>query len=392
MREFSRKSVILLALIMVFSFAGCGGDSGGNQDADQETINVGALFNLTGGQASLDQPSFNGFKLAADEINDAGGINGKMIKVVSYDGKTEQTTVANNAKKMIDVDKCVAIGGLSDSNYALAAGNICQGKEVPFITSGATLPSIPDQVGDFAFLAPFGDNVQAYACAEYAYNDLGLTKCYLLIDQSMEFTKALAHFFQEKYIELGGEIVLTDNYMNKDPDFSAQIDRFLADKGGSEILFISGVPDDAGVVVKQFRDKGVELPIISGDGFDTPLLIEVAGDAADDTYVGTHASLENQDPKMLDFIAAYTEAYGVAPENAFAGLGYDTMYLIADAMKRADDPTDPTAIRDAIAATTGLKGVTGTVTYENGSHVPTKSVTINKVENGKFVFMKEVFL
>jgi branched-chain amino acid transport system substrate-binding protein len=392
MKRFRKSFIVLLALIMVISFSGCGGNGEQEAATDDDTINIGALYNLTGGQASLDQPSLNGFKLAANEINEAGGINGKLIKVVSLDGKTEQTTVANNAKKMIDVNNCIVVAGLSDSNYALAAGNICQSKGIPFITSGATLPSIPDQVGDFAFLAPFGDNVQAYACAEYAYNDLGLEKCYLLIDQSMEFTKALAHFFQERYTALGGEIVLTDNYMNKDPDFSAQIDRFLADKGGSEILFISGVPDDAGVVVKQFRDKGVTLPIISGDGFDTPLLIEVAGNQADNTYVGTHASLENKDPMMVNFIEAYTEAYGVAPENAFAGLGYDTMYLIADAISRAADPDDPASIRDAIAETVGLKGVTGTVTYEGGSHVPTKSVTINKVEDGQFVFMKEVFL
>lgn len=393
MKKLHKILVILLAFALIFSFSACGGAGGADEEeAAPETINIGALYNLTGGQASLDQPSYNGFKLAAEQINAAGGISGQMINVVSYDGKTEQTTVANNAKKMIDVDGCVVVAGLSDSNYALAAGNICQEKGVPFITSGATLPTIPDQVGDFAFLAPFGDNVQAYACADYAFVDLGLTKCYLLIDQSMEFTKTLAHFFKERYEALGGEIVLTDNYMNKDPDFSAQIDRFLAEADDAEILFISGVPDDAGVVVKQFRDKGVTLPIISGDGFDTPLLIEVAGEAANDTYVGTHASLENQDPMMQDFIAAYTEAYGVGPENAFAGLGYDTMYIIADALSRAADVTDPAAIRDAIAETTGLKGVTGTVTYEGGSHIPTKSVTINKVENGKFVFKKEVFL
>jgi branched-chain amino acid transport system substrate-binding protein len=393
--KLKRTLIILLAVVMVFSLAACGGNDGGagnEGNGDADTINVGALFNLTGGQASLDDPSYKGFKLAADQINANGGINGKMINVVSYDGKTEQTTVANNAKKMIDVDKCVVVAGLSDSNYALAAGNICQERGVPFITSGATLPTLPDQVGDFAFLAPFGDDNQAYACADYAIKDLDLKKCYLLIDQSMEFTKTLAHFFQERYIENGGEIVLTDNYMNKDPDFSAQIDRFLADTKGAEIVFISGVPDDAGVVVKQFRDKGVDLPIISGDGFDTPLLIEIAGEAANDTYVGTHASLENTDPMVVQFIEDYTEAYGSAPENAFAGLGYDTMNLIADAISRAEDPTDPVAIRDAIGATQGLKGVTGTVTYENGSHVPNKSVTINKVEDGKFVFIKEMFL
>ena len=393
MRTLRNILIVFLAFALVFSFAGCGGGGGeAEEEAAPETINIGALYNLTGGQASLDLPSYNGFKLAAEEINAKGGINGKLINVVSYDGKTEQTTVANNAKKMIDVDGCIVVAGLSDSNYALAAGNICQQKGIPFITSGATLPSLPDQVGDYAFLAPFGDNIQAYATADYSLYDLGLKKCYLLTDQSMEFTKALSKFFEARYTANGGEIVLSDSYMNKDPDFSAQIDRFLADKGGAEIIFIAGVPDDAGVVVKQFRDKGVDLPIISGDGFDTPLLIEVAGEAANNTYVGTHASLENQDPMVQDFIKAYTVAYGNAPENAFAGLGYDTMYLIADALSRATDDTDPAAIRDAIAATSGLKGVTGTVTYEDGNRVPTKSVTINKVENGKFVFMKEVFL
>jgi branched-chain amino acid transport system substrate-binding protein len=206
----------------------------------------------------------------------------------------------------------------------------------------------------------------------------------------MEFTKTLAFFFEERFVEKGGEIVLKDNYMNKDPDFSAQIDRFLANQNGAEILFISGVPDDAGVVVKQFRDKGVTLPVISGDGFDTPLLIEVAGPAAEDTYVATHTSLENTDEKVQNFVKAYNDAYGRAPENAFAALGYDAMYLIADALGRATDVTDPTAIRDAIAQTKGLEVVTGVITYEDGSHVPNKSVTINKVEGGKFVFQKEV--
>ena len=384
MRKLKKALVLLLVLALATSLAACGGGK------KSDTINIGAIYNVTGGQASLDKPSLNGFKLAAKEINEKGGIKGKKINVVSYDGKTDQATVANSTKKMIDVDKCVVVAGLSDSNYALAAGNICQEKGVPFITSGATLPTLPDQVGEFAFLAPFGDNIQAYACADFAINDLGLKKCYLLIDQSMEFTKTLAHFFQERYIANGGEIVLTDNYMNKDPDFSAQIDRFLASNSGAEIIFISGVPDDAGVVVKQFRDKGVTLPIISGDGFDTPLLIEVAGAAAENTYVGTHASMENQDPKVQQFIEAYKKEYGTAPENAFAGLGYDTMYLIADALNRATDINNPKAIRDAIAATQNLAGVTGTVTYKEGSRVPVKSVTINKVENGKFVFIKEV--
>ena len=284
--------------------------------------------------------------------------------------------------------QCV-VAGLSDSNYALAAGMIAQEAGIPFVTSGATLPTLPDLVGDMAFLAPFGDNVQAYACAEYLFNDLGYRNCYLLTDMSMEFTTTLAFFFQEKFVELGGTIVLEDVYMNKDPDFSAQIDRFLAEGKAAEAIFIAGVPDDAGVIVKQFRDKGAAQTIISGDGFDTPLLMEVAGEQAEGVLVGTHASLKNASDKVQNFVKSYAEKYGNAPENAFAALGYDTMYLLADAIGRAGS-TDGAAIAKAIGETSGLEGVTGTITYVDGSHVPMKSVTINVVKDGEFEFVKEI--
>jgi branched-chain amino acid transport system substrate-binding protein len=372
----------LVALVPMSLMAGGGKDKAG-------VIKVGALFNQTGGQSSLDKPSYNGFLLAAEEINAAGGINGVKIEVVAIDGKTDQTACANAAKRMIDVDKVIVIAGLSDSNYALAAGQIAQAAKIPFVTSGATLPTLPDLVGDYAFLAPFGDNVQAYAGAEYALNQLKAKKGYLLIDDSMEFTTALAKFFKERFEAKGGTLVLEDHYMNKDPDFSAQIARFQAQAKGAEFLFMSGVPDDAGTLVKQYRDKGVTLPIISGDGFDTPLIAEIAGSQSYDVFVATHASLENPAPVVQNFVKNYKAKYGVDPENAFAALGYDTMKLIADALKRAGS-TDPTALRDAIAATKGLTGVTGTITYQNGSHVPNKSVTINELVDGKFVFRQEI--
>jgi branched-chain amino acid transport system substrate-binding protein len=353
------------------------------------TIKIGAIYNVTGGQASLDQPSLNGFLLAAEEINAAGGVNGMQVEVVAIDGKSEQDAVSNAVTKMIDVDKVSVVAGLSDSNYALVAGMIAQQAGIPFITSGATLPSLPDQVGNLCYLACYGDNVQAYACADYLVKDLGVTSAYLLTDMSMEFTTTLAHFFKERFEALGGTLALEDIYMNKDPDYSAQIDRFLANATGAQALFVAGVPDDAGVIVKQFRDKGVMLPIISGDGFDTPLLMEVAGAAAENVFVATHTSLKNTSDKVQNFVKAYTAKYGVAPENAFAALGYDTMYLIADALKRSASLSGAD-IAAAISTTAGLPGVTGTISYLNGSHVPMKSVTINTVKDGEFVFVKQV--
>ena len=196
-----------------------------------DTINVGAPVQHHRRPGPLDEPGYRAFQLYFDELNAAGGINGRQIKVVSYDGKTDQTTCATNTTKLIDVDNVVAIGGLSDSNYAFSAGNVAQAAEVPFVFSGATTPSLND-IGNYVFLTAFGDDTCAYAAADYVTNELGLTKVYMLVDQSMDFTTTLARCFQERLEANGGEIVMTDNYMNKDPDFSAQIDRFLNDSKG----------------------------------------------------------------------------------------------------------------------------------------------------------------
>lgn len=397
-----RNRILFLAFVAVLAVAlvaaGCGAKKDtGNQNtqggqAAGDTIKIGALFNQTGDQSSLDVPGLNGFKLAADEINKNGGVLGKKIEVVAIDGKTDQNACANAASKMIDVDKVVAISGLADSNYALAAGAIAQKAGIPFLTSGATLPSLPDQVGDYFFLEPFGDNIQAYAGAEFAVKDLHAKTAYILTDQAMDYTMTLSKYFKERFTKLNGEksILLEDAYQTSDVDFSAQIDRLKALKTQPDVLYIASDPSKCGVIVKQMRARGVTQPIIGGDGYDTPLLVELGGEGANhDVYFTTHASLENPAEKVQNFVKAYQATYGKAPENAFAALGYDAMYLLADAIKQAGS-ADPKAIRDALAATDGFEGVTGKVSYKNGSRVPTKSVTILTVKDGKFAFVKEV--
>ncbi len=152
---------------------------------------------------------------------------------------------------------------------------------------------------------------------------------------------------------------------------------------------MSGVPSDAGNLVQQFREAGFEQPILSADGFDTPLLTEVAGDLADETFFSTHVALNSDDAQVQEFVAAYEEEYGRAPENAFAALGYDTMLIIADAIERAGS-ADPAAIQAALEETDSLDAVTGNISYSADSHVPQKSVTIIGVEGGEFVFEGEV--
>jgi branched-chain amino acid transport system substrate-binding protein len=356
---------------------------------DGETIKIGALYGVTGGMSSIDEPGLNGFQLAAKQINEAGGINGQMIEVIAIDGKSDQTATTSAATELIEVHGVVAIGGLNDSTFALAAGPIAQTAGIPFVTAGATLPTLPEQVGDYFFMAPFGDDAQAYAIADYGLNELGAQTAYMLVDQAYDFTTALASFFQERWTANGGEIVLEDTYNSGDTDFSAQIARVRALDPQPDVLFISAIPNEAGITTKQFRDAGLTQPILSGDGFDTPLIADVAGENADAVYYSTHASLDNTAEIVQNFVAAYEAEYGRRPENAFAALGYDTMNLIADAISRAGS-TDPDAIRDALAATEGFAGVTGTISYPEGQRKPSKSVTIIQVQDGVYSFAAEV--
>ena len=383
-----RRSFLVLAMSVILVAAVAAAASG----AAKEPIKIGALFNQTGDQSSLDVPGLNGFKLAADEINKKGGILGRQIQVVAIDGKTDQNACANAAQKMIDVDKVVAISGLADSNYALAAGAIAQKAGIPFLTSGATLPSLPDQVGNFFFLVPFGDNIQAYAGAEFAAKDLKAKTAYILTDKAMDYTITLSKYFKERFTKINGakSILLEDSYQTSDVDFSAQIERLKGLRTQPDVLYVASDPSKAGVIVKQMRARGVNQPIIGGDGYDTPLLVELGGEGANKgVYFTTHASLENPAAKVQNFVKSYQATYKQYPENAFAALGYDAMYLLADAIKRAGK-ADPKAIRDALAKTAGFEGVTGKISYKAGSRVPTKSVTVLTVKNGKFAFVKEV--
>jgi len=356
-----------------------------------EPIKIGAIYNLTGAQASLDVPSANGAKLAVKEINDAGGVLGRKLDLVLYDGKTDAATIGNAATQLIESDKVVAMLGFSDTDMVLAAAPIAAKAGLVFVTSGATSPKLPEQVPDYLFMSCFGDNVQAAAGAEYAYGTLKAHTTYLLIDKGMEYTLLLGKYFKERFTELGGQVVLEDTYQTGDKDFSAQITRLKGLGTMPDMLYIASGPDDVGTIVKQFRDAGVDQPIVGGDGYDTPLLVEIAGQGTEKVYFSTHSLM---DPSLgteavKKFMAAYQAEFKNPPENAFAGLGYDTVKLLADAIGRAGS-TDPKAIREALAKTKDLPGVTGAITFQPGSRIPQKGVTVILVKDGKFTLAAEV--
>jgi branched-chain amino acid transport system substrate-binding protein len=352
-----------------------------------ESIPIAALYNVSsGGLASLDGPSLNGVKLKAKMINEAGGLlGGRIIEVNAIDTKNDTSEAATAAKRAVAIDNLAAGIGQSDTTFALAIAPLFQSAGIPFVTSGATSPQLPAMVGDEMFLVPFGDDVQAHAMAEYAYNKLGLRNVAVWTDQAMDYTTGLSKYFKERFTKLGGKIALEDSYMTSDTDFSAQVSR-LKSAGKVDGVFASSGPDTAGPIVKQIREAGIDLPILAGDGFDTDLVTSVPGpELANNIWFTTHAYAGVESGPAQEFRKAYQAAYGVQPENAFAALGYDAMGLVADAISRAGS-AEPAVIQQALAATKGYEGVTGTIAYPGDSHVPSKPVAIMHVVNGKMSF------
>jgi branched-chain amino acid transport system substrate-binding protein len=380
------RTFALSALLMVLAVPlnGCA------TPAAPAPIKIGGGFDLSGGESSLDLPAANGAQLAAQEINAAGGVLGRPLELIVRDSKYDKVVTAQITQQFVNADKVIAVIGYSDTDSALVAGSVTQPARLPFITVGATSPKIPSQVGDLVFLACFGDNVQAAAGAEFGFKTYGPT-AYLLWNNDIEYTILLARYFKERFTGLGGAVVLADSYLDATTDFSAQIAKVKALPKQPDFYYVAAMPYDVGPLVKQFRAAGLTGPILGGDGYDTPDLISVAGPAAENVFFTTHALMDpiNGTADIQKFAAAYKAKYGQYPENAFAALGYDTIYLMADAIRRAGD-TGAAAIKAALEETRNFPGITGSITLSAASHVPRKGVTIIAVKNGRFTLGAEI--
>jgi branched-chain amino acid transport system substrate-binding protein len=354
------------------------------------TIKIGGGFALTGGEASLDLPAAHGAQLAVKEINAAGGVLGSQIEFIVHDSQYKMEVTAQTAHQFVEQDKVPLFVGYTDSDSVIAAGHIFQNAKIPFITVGATSPKLPTQIGDLLFLACFSDNAQAAVGAEFAAKKFGMNAT-LLWDKGVEYTTLLGKYFKARFTELGGKILLEDSYEDKSTDFSAQITKLKALTTKPDFYYVAAMPDNIGTLVKQFRDAGITGPIVGGDGYDTPDLVKTAGPTTSNVFFTTHALMNatSGTDGIKKFITAYKAEYGHDPENAFAALGYDTVYLLVDAIKRAGG-TDSAAVKAALESTTGFKGITGSITFTPQAHVPQKSVTIIDIEGGQLSLAGDV--
>lgn len=354
------------------------GESGGaGQDAGKEIL-VGEYGSLTGSEGTLGTSTHNGIMMAIDEVNVAGGIDGRKIKVITEDDQSKQEDAANAVTRLISQDNVVALLGEVASSSSIAAAPIAQANKVPMISPSSTNPEVTRK-GDYIFRMCFTDEHQGQALADYVAKQLGVKRVALLTDVKSDSSQGLVRVFEQRYTADGGQIVARASYAKGDSDFRSQLTSIKP--SNPEVLFVPGYYTDIGQIAQQARDLGITAPLVGGDGWESPKLIEIGGKALEGCYYSNHYFANDPAPAVRDFVNKYKQRFGGMPD-AMAALGYDAARVLADAMKRAKKIDGP-SIRDAIAETRNFQGVTGMITLGPDRNPIGKKLVIEEIRNGQ---------
>lgn len=343
-------------------------------------IPVGVYGALTGDQAAFGTSTVNGVRLAADEINAAGGVLGRKIKLAVEDDQGRADEAASVVTKLITAGDVVALIGENSSNQSLAAAPIAQSNGVPMISPSSTNPAVTEK-GEFIFRVCFTDPYQGKALAAFVRNELKLDTAAILVDKKNDYSVGLAGVFRKEFEGAGGKIVAEQSYSGGDTEFRPQLTTIRS--ASPQAVFIPGFYTEVGQIAIQARDLGITAPLIGGDGWDSPAVIQIGGKAIEGSYFSDHYFVGDTRLVVQKFVDEYKRRHGKNPE-ATAALGYDALYIWANAAKRANS-LDRKAVRDQIAATKDYEGVAGTITM-GADRNPIKPVAMIKIENGQMNF------
>ncbi|WP_391121951.1 ABC transporter substrate-binding protein [Psychrobacillus sp. L3] len=382
-------SLFLATSLLAGILAGCSsGDEGSSKGGD--TIKIGANLELSGAVASYGSSEAEAIDLAVEEINAAGGIDGKKIELIKVDNKSDAAEATSAAIKLTSQDKVTAIIGAATSGNSVAQVQIATDTKTPMISPSGTSTTVTvgedGKVNPFTFRAAFIDPFQGTVAANFAANDLKVKNVAVYADNASDYAKGLASSFIKDFEAAGGKIVAKESYVAKDTDFRSTLTRIKA--ANPDFIFIPGYYEEVGLIVKQARELGITVPLMGADGWDSPTIVDLAGAAAlNNTYIITAYSSEDPDGKAKAFADSFTKKYGKAP-NSFHALGYDAVYLLKDAIERAGS-TDGTKIKEAIEATDNLPLATGLYSVDEFHH-PIKSATIIEFVDGNQKFKVKV--
>jgi branched-chain amino acid transport system substrate-binding protein len=370
------RSPYTLLLILGLALSSC-------SKKQEPGIPVGQFASLTGAQASFGQSTDKGVQLALAEINAAGGVLGQPLRIITKDNQSKPGETSTAVRELIARNKVVALIGEVASGRSLEAAPIAQRSGIPMISPASTNEKVTE-TGDHIFRVCFIDPFQGTVCAKFS-RKLGFKKAAIITDVSKDYSLGLAKSFKQEFTANGGVITGEQSYSGGDKDFSAQLTAIKADN--PQVIFLPAYYTEAPLIIRQARQLGITVPFVGGDGWDSPELVGVGGSAVEGCYFSNHFSDQSKDPRVVAFVDAYRKKYNGEPD-AMVALGYDSVYLLADAMKRAGT-TDPAKVNAAIAATKDFPGVTGKITLDDHRN-PNKPAVMLQVKNGKFAYVETV--
>jgi branched-chain amino acid transport system substrate-binding protein len=353
-----------------------------------DVILLGEVGSLTGSEATFGKSTQAGIQMAIDEVNAAGGItlNGKAMKVAVrvYDDQGKPEEAANAVSRLINQDKVVAILGEVASSNSLAMAPKAQAAGIPMVTPSSTNPKVTE-VGDHIFRVCFIDPFQGAVMAKFARDTLKLDRVAVLIDNQSDYSLGLSSVFVDSFQKAGGTIVAKESYSKGDTDFRSQLTSM---KGKDpQALYVPGYYTDVGVIARQARELGVNVPLLGGDGWESDKLYELGGVALDGSYFSNHYAIDEPTPRSKAFREAYKAKNNRMPDSLSA-LGYDATMVVVEAIKRAGT-TQGKALRDAIAQTKGHPGIAGTITLDDKRNA-VKPAVILQVKDNKSVYVATV--
>jgi branched-chain amino acid transport system substrate-binding protein len=356
---------IVFAVALTLSAAGCKKAS--------DTINIGGIFPLSGPVAVYGVEARKGIELAIEEINAAGGINGKKVNLISEDDTGNPEITVNAYRKLTSQDKVNVIIGSLTSGCTIAITSLAQAQKVVLVAPAATAEAVTD-AGDFVFRACFIDPFQGTVGGAFSATTLGAGRAAILYDNGNDYSVGLTENFVAAFQKAGGTIVALESYITGDVDFNAQITKIRA--ANPDVVYLPDYYSTVALVAKQLRAQGINSPIVGADGWDG--LTENAGDEVLNGFYSNHYASDSTETKVVNFVRDFTAKFGTVP-NAFSALGYDSMYLVKDAIAKAG-PADSTAIKNALAATNGAY-LTGNLSFD-AKRNPLKSAVVQEIVKG----------
>jgi branched-chain amino acid transport system substrate-binding protein len=327
--------------------------STGSVDADTGDVVVGFYGSLTGDGASFGQSSKDGAEMAVEEVNASGGVlEGRKIRLLIEDDQSKPEEASNAVTKLITQDKVIAVIGEVASRRTLAAAPVAQKYQIPMITPASTNEKVTE-VGDYIFRVCFIDPFQGEVIAKFAYTDLKARRVAILKDIQQDYSVGLADAVTRTFTAMGGQVLDTVSYSSGDSDFKAALTKIRSTE--PDAVFATGYYNEAGIIARQARELGMNMPILGGDGWVGDALAN-GREALGNTYISDHYHGDNPAPVVQNFVTSYRAKFGKEPD-AIAALGYDSVKLLVDALTRAGSTQGP-LVRAALA-TADLAGVTG---------------------------------